>query len=681
MNRTLLRRLGVAVAGTLVVAGLVAPPAAAAPAANQAVAGTVENLGIPISDYLILDSVQGRDKHGNPMLYGSTYVASSPGVTFFAVDARTGTLVKQLTMTGSWGGYHTVLGTDGRVYLATQSGDGLAHLWRYDPKTEQLGIVATSPETGIGHTFFFGITAAPWGKLYLGTYPSGKVFEYDQETSALRDLGVVVPDHLYAKALVPLPGKRLFVGGGTPAFATILDVKNGKKTDILPSQYAGYSFGYNASVVGNDLLVQMVTPDIRVLRFNLNTPPWQKPTFLGEVPQLAGYTVLPRSGREAWAVGTCTGSTSGVIRYNLATKACTRISDADWVSGHLSELRIGGEQWLTGIGSKGVYGRVNPRTGEVVRQQLTLPGSPTTITALETGPDGKIYGGTYETNALFRTDPGTGATTVLGPVAKGRTGEILSMTSTSDKLFMGSYTFNVVTAYDPAQPWNPDSAAGGNPRDLGQFGDQQYRPWDFVKGSTGKLYLASGAAYGQLGGALTRIDPATYQSQSWRHLAGDHNLFALAAGQGEIYVGSTTHGDGVTATGDAKLLVFDEASSSVVHSTVPVPGSTWIFSLATGGNGKVYGVTSDGKWFSFAPATRAVTQLGAFPLGSPLALATGPDGLVYGTTGGSLFRIDPATDSLTTLANVGGSYYRTIAFDSSGRVYWGSGASLMRWTP
>ena len=135
------------------------------------------------------------------------------------------------------------------------------------------------------------------------------------------------------------------------------------------------------------------------------------------------------------------------------------------------------------------------------------------------------------------------------------------------------------------------------------------------------------------------------------------------------------------ATGDAQLLVFDEVSNTVTDQFTPVPGSTWIFSLARAADGTVYGVTSDGKWFEYDPVSKAVAQHGSFPLGTVTALATGPDGHVYGTSAAGLFRIDEATDGVTQLSDVGGGYYRTIAFDGGGRVYYASGTNVMRWTP
>ena len=46
----------------------------------------VEDLDVPITNYLILDSVLGEDANGNPTLYGSTYNKGGDGVTFFGID-------------------------------------------------------------------------------------------------------------------------------------------------------------------------------------------------------------------------------------------------------------------------------------------------------------------------------------------------------------------------------------------------------------------------------------------------------------------------------------------------------------------------------------------------------------------------------------------------------------------
>ena len=362
----------------------------------------------------------------------------------------------------------------------------------------------------------------------------------------------------------------------------------------------------------------------------------------------------------------------------------------DWVGKDTWPVLIGKQTWIASIGSTGLFGRWNPVTGDLVLQQLNLPGSPTDITALQAGPNGVIYGGTYETNSLFDYNPTTGMTTNRGVVARGATGEILSIVSAGGKVFMGSYISAILTAYDPTQPWSPGSTTGDNPQNLGRLGvpggSPQYRPWDMAVGSDGNAYAVSGAAYGYLGGALTQIDPSTYAKKAWEKITPapyqDQNLFAIAPGQGELYVGTTDHGDSATAVGDAHLLVWSQAGENVVYSTVPVPGATWIFALATAGNGMVYGSTETGDWFRFDPISRSVTQLGAFPYGPVLGLIPGPGGKLYGHTSNTIFSVDPSTNSVTKVADTtNDDRYRTDAFDASGRLYFASGPSLMRVTP
>jgi streptogramin lyase len=657
--------------------------AALAPTATPATAATAaENLGQPISNYLVLDTVMGKDASGKPMLYGSTYVVSREGVYFFAVDPVTGDIVKMLHMTDSWGGYHVDAAPDGKVYLAPLEQTGKADLWMYDPQTDIVKIVATVPNTS-GYNFLFGVTVAPWNKVYVGAAPSGRVYEYDPKDGSLSNLGVAAAGVQDPKALIALPGKRLLVGDGAPAHLIVYDIASGQKREVLPPQYAGWSFAYNVARVDNDVFVQMVVPGQRVLHFNALDM-----SFLGEMPAAAGnwgMSILKIDDNRYYIQGsdTDTGQT-GIFENNIRTGQLTLATpDSFWAGKDVWWVNVDGQRWVTSIGTSGDWARWNPATGQLITHRLALPGSPTSITALQTGPDGKIYGGTYETNALFSYDPATNETQVFGPVAKGRSGEILSMASAAGKLFMGSYTYAVLTVFDPTKPWNPGTdPATSNPVDLGSMGDQQYRPWDMVVGDDGKVYAATGAAYGVLGGALTQIDPTTYEMHSWRYLAGQQNLFSLAAGNGEIYVGSTDHGDTVEATGDAQLLVWNEASHAVTYRTTPVTGASAIEALATGVNGKLYGTTENGQWFSFDPATHAVTQLGAFPLGTALGLKTGPDGSIYGHTSTAIFRIDPATAQVTKLADTtDDTRDRTDAFDSSGRLYWGSGPALMRMTP
>ncbi|WP_116948951.1 Ig-like domain repeat protein [Jiangella endophytica] len=660
---------------TLAVAAATAllAPAAAAPASPESDPGVVENLGIPISTYLVLDTVLADDANGDPTLYGSTYNAPSDGVTFFGVDPETGAVRTELPMPGAWGGYHVTAGPDGHVYLGPLNSSSASQIWEYDPVADTIALVATMP-TGI---MCFGITVSPYtGKVYCGVHSGAGVYEYDPGTGAVR---LVVSTRTYPKGLAVLDANRLVVAQGTDASVLVVDIATGAATEVLPSQYQHYSFAYNAVRISDWVYVQLVTPDARIVRFDAATM-----TFDAEVPGVTGMGFAPQGGADPndfYVTGTGAGGTS-IIAVDGDTLATTDTgTPPSFVSAaRMWPVTIGGQQWFTSVGSNGLLGRWNPATGEVWTHQLSLPGNPTNITALVSGPDGSVYGGTYETNALFGYDPATGDTTVYGNVAPGRTGEILSMVTAGDKIFIGSYINNVVTVFDPAQPWNPGSSPASNPRDLGPVGDNQYRPWDMEVGPDGRVWVASSAAYGALRGALTAIDPVTYEVESFRGLAGDQHFFAVAAGDDVVYAGTTRYGDDTDAGGDARVLTVDPDDATVLASVVPVPGATRILTLETAADGTLYG-SADGTWFRMDPASGVVTVLGAFPGGQLLGLVDGPGGDLYGHTGSAIVRIPAGTDTVEVVANPGSGYYRTLAFDGSDRAYWGSGGALLRVLP
>lgn len=640
--------------------------------AGAAPAQQVEDLGVPISNYLILDSVLAKDAQGRPTLYGSTYNAPSDGVTFFGVDPVTGQIRTQLVMPGAYGGYHVTVATNGRIYLGPEDARSKPEIWEYNPQTNVVRIAATAPE-GL---FCFGMAASANGNVYCGAYGKG-IYEYNPSTGSLRFL---LATETFPKGLLPLDDTHLLIAEGTPARVIVLDTATGATRDILPARYNNYSFAYNAVKVGQSIYVQLVTPDQKIVRFDAKTL-----NFIDEVPTITGMGFAPYEGNGFTAVGPDPNH-DGASEFYTGRPLDGGYSitptgiPTTWSSGpRIWPMHIDDETWYTSVGTTGEVGRWNPETGQLVTHQLNLPGNPTNITATAQAPDGSICGGTYETNSLFCYHPDSGKTDVLGNVAPGRTGEILSMVSTQGKLFMGSYINNVVTVYDPSKPWAPSDQPGGNPRDLGPVGDDQYRPWDMVVGPDGRVWVASSAAYGVLRGALTAIEPQTYAVQSFRGLAGDQHFFSLTSAGSNLVAGTSVLGDDTNAGGQAEVLVVS-TSGDVLSTTVPVPGATRILALATAQDGTVFGTTDTGWWFRFDAATGTVTAAGGSPYGTITDLKTGPDGMIYGTTGSTVFRLNPADDSFEQVAGPGSGYYRTLSFDSAGRLYWGSSAHLFRAT-
>lgn len=637
------------------------------------------DLGVQVTSTAILDTVMGEDAIGNPVLYSTTYNAGADA-RLIGVDPTTGDVVVDHAMSGAAGAYHLAKAPDGKIYFGPL-GTSTSALWVYDPQTDAMSVATTFP-SGL---MCFGVTVSSFtGKVYCGSHSGGALYEYDPTTQAQR---AVTATSSYPKGLAVKDANTIYVAQGTPASVLAVDIATGATTELLPATYASYDFAYNLTRVGSYFYVQLVgdAGATKLLQFEVATG-----AFVGEVAGVSGMGVIAdaSSANDFWAIGASASAPGGksLFQVDAATRASTEVGvDVDWLAGVRGwPVTIGGDTWYAGIGNAGLFGRWKPGTGSSTgtlwTQELDLPGQPASITALTTGPDGRIYGGTYETNGLFVYDPVSNTTEDLGNVAPGRTGEILGMATSQDRLFMASYINNVITVYDPAEPWNPGALATSNPRDIGPVGDSQNRPRDMTVDEAGRVWVASMANYGQLQGAISSIDPSTLATESYRGLAGGHQFFSIAASKGMVFAGSYRYGDGNTDAGsEAKVVVFDPDTESVAATLVPVAGASLITALETAADGTVYGAVGS-TVFEIDPVTYAVTTV-TTTSSTVQTLYSAPDGVLYVSTDGGILTLDQSAGTVTALTGTGAfgpTMQHTATMDADGNLYEVAGASLIK---
>jgi len=539
---------------------------------------------------LVLDCTMGKDKNNESTLYLCSYSrGNNSSCTFLGIDPLTGQIKIRHDIKGRIGPYHMATDNDGKVY-ASIYGSGHAELLVYDPVLDHIDVLDTELAS---EDFSFGLSSNPNGGILLGTHGEGKIVGYDPQTSHFRDYGCLIPGNKYPKAILALTPDSVLIGSGAPAHLSLLNPISGQiETDILSKAQLTDSFVYNLWPMDGFIFCRLA-PSGKMLILSRTDF-----SIHAELDSMAISAPLPL-GNELVLLRKSNGSQ---IVFNLNSMVA-RPADGgfpDISSTSIFPIYFEGHLQYTGINSEGMWWRWDPHSDSLTSELLDLPENTTRVTSLATGPTGLLYAGTYETNSLYRLDSRHHNWISLGNVAPGRTGEILAMTTAGSQLYSLSYIEAVLCRYDPSQPWNPGKDLGSNPLEIGPLGYAQNRPFDMNAAADGKLYMATFAGYGKMGGALSSYDPETGQINVWRSINGDGNLYSLAPGPDSIlFLGTSQILEGLEPLlGSASVLAFDTEKGKLLDWMVNIQGSHTIDALIYGpstitGKKILYGVAAE----------------------------------------------------------------------------------------
>jgi virginiamycin B lyase len=143
--------------------------------------------------------------------------------------------------------------------------------------------------------------------------------------------------------------------------------------------------------------------------------------------------------------------------------------------------------WFTG--QNGVYGSLDPASGEIEVFEATRGSGPYGITST---PEGSIYYASLANNHIARVDVQTGEATVLEPPTPGQ-GARRVWSDSQGRIWVSEWNAGQVAVYDPSdESWQEWKLPGDNPQAYAVFVDDQDMIWltDFG------------------GNAIVRFDPA-----------------------------------------------------------------------------------------------------------------------------------------------------------------------------
>ncbi|MBP9913325.1 MAG: hypothetical protein KBF26_07940 [Opitutaceae bacterium] len=611
----------------------------------------LRDLGIPVKGVSWARLHPGQTADGRASLLASMS-QNHEGLFVVAIDLATGHCTQYavhdpVNSTFSAASFRSLL--TGILYIVS-GWDG--HLHRFDANhpargLEDLGRIYPAE----GDIAPLGLTEAPDGTLWIGTYPGASLTRYDPATGAFTHFGKKDDTDNY---LYPLAGDDGSLAGivkfGRPHLL-LFDPRTGEGREAGPAVTdASDRAQFLKFFKGTDrrLYLDSHAGKFRVDGLNL--------TAIDEIP-------APQPGIHA--------------TYKHAYQAPAEMPGG-WTAHFLDD---------------GINGVGTPRNILLTHRDPLIPsrrlhldwvGGGSNLHIIHPGPDGALYGSSYMPNRLFRATPGAEKSPSIGLATEGPAtatvedlgehtfagGEAYSMATLDGKVWLGSYPESRLSVYDPTKPLHFGTGPNDNPRDLGRLDGIGFRPNVLLTTPDGKLWMGSSPDYGLYGGPLAWFNPQTGEKKSHRIVVTD---LSPAAGLylpelKQILLGlSIETGTGMPVKKDrlnGAFALWDPTKDALVWSgDLGLDNLADVTSLAPDGHGLVYALLGRGDHILSAgapeirprlalidPARRTVVASAWLPEDyGPLSwhgyfsLRVGPGDIVYGATGYCVFRIKPGT--------------------------------------
>ena len=623
---------------------------------DRTFAGVYEDLGTPVigawkqGAWVFWDPCLKRD-----LLWSQE--CSQDGAILYCMDIETGQVLEEYDIPArEIGGIRS--SPDGTLYIKgvsglTQPGNELLRFNPYRRTIEQLGLPGT-PRNRIA-SFTVG-----WdGNIYVGTHREGRLFRFSPLDHTWKDLGQVVPapvlprQHIWLQNIQQLSDKTILASVVRAPAAQVVAVNpvTGSFHEVKPTQSGGYQI-YGKDLIEStgsgirfyDVHFQMKS-EISYFTFD-GADQFDTDTrfSLAAIDKKNG--VILRVGRE-------------VIRADLHQKRLKRCAKLPFEG----ILLFTSDDRAVVVDHEANRFCVVPLDGRSPRTlSMRYKGKRgTQICGLNKTSDGIIYGTNIIGMHIFRHDPGTGTTEDMGEVGWPG-GEVYNVIEHKGRIYFGTYGGGYWGVYDPERPWSPDPETDGrgptaNPYNFGRLGGEEpnavNRPFEYVAGPQGRIFIAARANYRSVGGALVEFDPDTGNRKVFRDLK--RSVRTVTADDTYIFAGTNIHGG--RGSGDqvdvATLFVHDPKTGTRIFEQAVVPEAKAIVSLRYNPSDQcVYGTTDNQILFALDP--RSFQVLGKWTIrspGTPLAgvpedvgmihITAASDGCVYGVTSRDLFRFVP----------------------------------------
>jgi virginiamycin B lyase len=236
----------------------------------------------------------------------------------------------------------------------------------------------------------------------------------------------------------------------------------------------------------------------------------QVPLGKGSAPH--GVVVGPDGA--AWVTDSGQNAIVRVDPTTLAVKVFPLPADRGYANLNTATFDGRGIHWFTG--QNGIYGRLDPRSGEVVVFDAPQGRGPYGIT---TTPNGTVYYASLAGSHIARIDPATGKATVIQPPTPDQ-GARRVWSDSKGRVWVSEWNSGNLSQYDPATAgWRTWRLPGAKPRTYSVCVDERDMVWvsDFAAN------------------ALVRFDPATEKFESFPSDRNGANVRQMLGRPGEMW--------------------------------------------------------------------------------------------------------------------------------------------------
>jgi virginiamycin B lyase len=226
------------------------------------------------------------------------------------------------------------------------------------------------------------------------------------------------------------------------------------------------------------------------------------------------HGVLLADDGAAWLTD---GGQNALVRVDPKTRAVKRFTlarDSGYADLNTAIFDRGGVLWFTG--QSGIYGRLEPKSGEMKLFDAPKGRGPYGIHAT---PDGTVYYASLAGSYVGRIDRATGAATVIEPPTR-RQGARRVWSDSKGDLWVAEWNAGNVSRYQPQTgKWSSWRAPGNDPHVYAVYVD-----------TSDKVWLSEWSAQ-----VMLRFDPQTEQFETFRSSSRSANVRQIHGRPGEVW--------------------------------------------------------------------------------------------------------------------------------------------------